>query len=92
MKPQISIIVSTYNISKLLANCFLSLINQSTSNNLYEIIVFYNNVKDNTKEIVENFIKVFPNSKISYIGEKNRYLVTREMSDAKKRTVNISFI
>jgi len=74
MKIKLSIIVSTYNRSRLLESCLSSLVNQDLSNNLYEIIVVDNNSTDNTKNIVDNFIKKFLKCKISYVLETRQGL------------------
>ena len=49
----ISVVVCTYNRSGLLAKCLKSLIDQSLSKKLYEVIVADNNSTDDTVEIVQ---------------------------------------
>ncbi len=74
MKIKISVILSTYNRAGLLKDCLSSLVNQSASNSLYEIIVVDNNSKDNTKHVINNFINRFPELNIHYIKEKRQGL------------------
>lgn len=50
---QITIIVCTYNRSELLKNAILSLMNQTISDDLYEIIIIDNNSTDSTKAVVK---------------------------------------
>lgn len=86
MRIKVSIIVSTYNRSRLLKNCLSSLINKSVSNNLYEIIVIDNNSIDNTKDVVVDFINEFPQCKISYVLEKRQGLSYARNAGCKKAT------
>jgi glycosyltransferase involved in cell wall biosynthesis len=52
-KPLVSIIVPTYNSSLTLADCLLSIQNQSYEN--IELVVVDNNSKDTTKDIAKQF-------------------------------------
>jgi glycosyltransferase involved in cell wall biosynthesis len=52
-KPLVSIIVPTYNSSSTLADCLLSIQNQSYEN--IELVVVDNNSKDTTKDIAKQF-------------------------------------
>lgn len=53
----VSVVIPTYNRSKLLPITIESFINQSYPKDKYEIIIADNNSKDNTKEIVEKWIE-----------------------------------
>lgn len=74
MKIKISIIVATYNRARLLKNCLSSLVNQDIGNNLYEMIIVDNNSIDNTKKLVDNFIKYFPKFRMNYLLERQKGL------------------
>ena len=74
MNLKVSIVVSTYNRSRLLKHCLSSLINQNANNKLFEIIVVDNNSIDNTKDIIVDFINDFPQFKISYVKETKQGL------------------
>lgn len=53
----VSIVIPTYNRADLLGQTIESCINQSYSRDKFEIIIADNNSKDNTKEVVENYIE-----------------------------------
>ncbi len=57
---KLSVIVTTYNRTGLLKECMYSLVNQTVSNNLYEIIVVDNNLIDNTKTLFAILLTVKP--------------------------------
>lgn len=57
-KPLISFVIPVYNCEKYLHQCLESLINQSESN--FEVICVDDGSKDNSKEIIRNFIHKDP--------------------------------
>lgn len=71
----ISIIVPTYNRAHILPLCLHSLVLQDFSSELFEIIIVDNNSKDNTKEVVEEFIKNNSCFSIRYKVERRPGLV-----------------
>ncbi len=67
----VSIIIPTYNRAKILGITLESCVNQSYPKEQFEIIVADNNSSDNTKQVVEEWIKKSP-VKIRYIFEKEQ--------------------
>jgi glucosyl-dolichyl phosphate glucuronosyltransferase len=67
---QLSVIVCTYNRSKLLQQCLDSLIKQTALPDTFEIIVVDNNSQDNTKSVAETFSKKYPQFTLKYLIEK----------------------
>ena len=84
----ISVVVCTYNRSSLLKNCIRSLEKQMADKKNYEVIVVDNNSKDNTKEIVRDYIKNKLN--VRTVTEKNQglsYARNRGWKEAKGKYV-----
>jgi glycosyltransferase involved in cell wall biosynthesis len=74
----ISVIVCTYNRANILKNVLTDLCNQKLSKRFYEIIVVDNNSKDNTRKIVKDYCRMYPNI--------NYKLETRQgLSNARNR-------
>ena len=71
-KPDISIIVCTYNRAELLKGCLESLAQQSAEDSDYEVIVVDNNSTDNTEDIANAFAERYPN--FHYVKEANQGL------------------
>jgi len=65
---EISIIICTYNSSKLLSRCLSSLVNVDLNNIDYEIIIVDNNSNDDTKNIVEDYILINNNIKYNFFS------------------------
>lgn len=61
MKPEVTVLVCTYNREKLLAKTLESLVSQEYPPGKYEILVVDNASKDNTREVVESY----KNSKVT---------------------------
>lgn len=79
-KPEISVIVCTYNREQMLPGCLESLANQRADSDLYEVLVINNNSTDNTQHAAEEFAKKHSNFHVLF--EKNQGL-----SRAKNRGV-----
>ncbi len=71
MKPDVSVIVSTYNRSKTLGVTIDSLLAQDQSPN-YEILIVDNNCTDNTRELVASYAA--KSQRIRYVFEKKQGL------------------
>ena len=71
MKPEVSVIISTYNRSNTLPTALDSLLEQERPPS-YEIIVVDNNCSDNTRDIVENYAQ--KDGRVRYILERNQGL------------------
>ena len=72
--PKLSVSVCTYNRSKILQLALKSLVNQTVDKSLYEIIVVDNNSGDDTRGVVEEFIKKHSGDKMRYVFEKKQGL------------------
>ncbi|MEB3119667.1 MAG: glycosyltransferase family 2 protein [Snowella sp.] len=68
---KISIIIPTYNRAKTLGLTINSFLDQSYDKDLYEIIVSNNNSTDSTEELINNYIKDYPD-RIKYIKESRQ--------------------
>jgi glycosyltransferase involved in cell wall biosynthesis len=69
---QFSIIIPAFNRAHLIGQTIESLINQTFPSDSYEILVCDNNSEDNTKEVVESFIKNKRDVKIRYFLERRQ--------------------
>ena len=67
---KVSVIVPVYNVENYLRKCLDSLINQTLKQN--EIIVDNNGSPDNSQEIIEEYVKKYPNLIKAFIKE-NRW-------------------
>ena len=67
---KISVIIPTYNRSHILPMGLRSLLTQNFNFNDFEIIVVDNNSTDDTKQIVEQFIRENPQMVVRYILEQ----------------------
>lgn len=67
MSVSVSVIVPVYNVEKYLDECLSSLVNQTLSE--LEIIVVNDGTKDNSQNIIDQYVKQFPNKVISLIKE-----------------------
>jgi len=74
LKNNFSIVICTYNRSPLLKLCLNSLVKTENKHACIEIIVIDNNSKDNTKEVVNEYIKEYPAWTIKYVFEKKQGL------------------
>lgn len=72
---QISVIVPTFNRAHILPMCLDSLLAQDYDKDNFEIIIVDNNSKDNTAEVVENYIKNHSDISIRYVLETRPGLV-----------------
>ncbi len=66
-----SVVIPTYNRAHFLGDCLEALIHQDISPEQYEIIVVDDGSPDNTGEIVNQFIRNYPNQHISYLKQTN---------------------
>ncbi len=88
MNPEISIVLCTYNRSKLLEKVLQSLCQQTLSSENYEIIIVNNNSSDDTSEISQRFVQ--RHSNIHYFLEGNvglSFARNRGWKESKGRSV-----
>jgi glycosyltransferase involved in cell wall biosynthesis len=69
---KISAIIATYNRSAILSRAIDSLLNQTLSPGLYEIIIVDNGSTDNTRTLVEKLIADIPHYNLRYVFEPER--------------------
>ncbi len=71
---KLSIIVCTYNRDAYILKTLSKLKNQTTNNQLYEVIIINNNSTDNTEEICREYILPLSESNFYYFNEKKQGL------------------
>lgn len=67
-RPLLSVVVCTYNRASLLADCLLSLANQTIDKDLFEVIVVDNNSTDGTEKVVREISGKYANFR--YVKEQ----------------------
>lgn len=73
-KPEISIVICSYNRSKLLLDTLHSLVKDGTTPSTYEIIIVDNNSSDNTEAAVKDFITQQSKYTLRYVKETQQGL------------------
>jgi len=73
MQTDVSVVLSTYNRSSLLAPALQALLAQSTAAPNYEVLVVNNNSSDGTAELVQSLVTCNP-GKLRYLFEKKQGL------------------
>ncbi|OQX85235.1 MAG: hypothetical protein B6D55_07685 [Candidatus Omnitrophica bacterium 4484_70.2] len=68
--PKVSVIIPTYNREKYLPEAINSVLNQTYKD--FEIIIVDDGSRDNTKEVVESFMKKYPHIPIRYFYQENK--------------------
>ena len=66
-KNKVSVIVPVYNVEQYLEQCLKSLVNQTLES--LQIIVVNDGSPDNSQDIIDGFIKKYPNKVFGYIKE-----------------------
>ncbi|MCK9280018.1 MAG: glycosyltransferase [Melioribacteraceae bacterium] len=89
MAPYISIIICTYNRVKYIGECLSSLVHQTLSKDLYEIVIVNNNSTDNTAEICESFIENYKEHNVTYVIERKQGLSFARNRGIKEAKGNI---
>lgn len=69
---ELSIIVPVYNVKKYIRPCFESIFHQGLDEERFEVIVINDGTKDNSMEIIQNFISIHSN--IIVVNQKNQGL------------------
>jgi glycosyltransferase involved in cell wall biosynthesis len=68
IKPEITVILCTYNRVNYLKNCIDSVVNQTCKD--WELLVVDDGSQDNTFQVVDSYLQKFPN--IRYLKHQNR--------------------
>ena len=68
--PKVSVVIPTYNREKYLPDAINSVLNQTYKD--FEIIIVDDGSRDNTKEVVESFMKKYPHIPIRYFYQENK--------------------
>ena len=80
---KISVIVPVYNVEAYIAKCLDSLVNQTIDD--IEIIVVNDGTKDNSQEIIDEYVKKYPKKVFSYIKENGGLSSARNYGIKKGR-------
>ena len=72
IRPLVSVVCLTYNQADYIEECLISLISQKTTFS-YEIIVHDDCSLDGTREIVERYVRQYPNLIVPIFEEENQY-------------------
>ena len=72
--PKLSVVVCTYNRADCILDALNSLVHQTLSMQLFEVLLVNNNSTDNTAELCENFASDKPEFNYRYIVEHNQGL------------------
>ncbi|WP_261510165.1 glycosyltransferase family 2 protein [Chryseobacterium paludis] len=78
--PKVSIIVPVYNVENYLAKCLTSLVSQTLQN--IEVIIVNDGSKDHSEEIIQEYVKKFPEKLKAYQKENGG------LSDARNFGLN----
>ena len=70
-KYKVSVIVPVYNVEQYLEQCLKSLVNQTLES--LQIIVVNDGSPDNSQDIIDGFIKKYPNKVFGYIKENGTF-------------------
>lgn len=89
-KVKVSVIVPVYNVEKYIARCLDSLVNQTLKE--IEIIVVNDGTKDNSQEIVDKYVKKYPEKVVSYIKENGGLSSARNYGIKKATGEYIGFV
>lgn len=89
--PKLSIIVPVYNVEKYIEKCLQSLTNQTMKD--YEIILVNDGTKDNSEEVIRNYINCHKEIDIKYFKKENGGLASARNYGVKQATGKyLSFI
>ena len=87
---KISVIVPVYNVEAYIAKCLDSLVNQTIDD--IEIIVVNDGTKDNSQEIIDEYVKKYPKKVFSYIKENGGLSSARNYGIKKAHGEYIGFV
>lgn len=71
-KPDISIVICTYNRAQYLPEALDSLQKQTVESSRFEVIIVNNNSTDNTDEVCQQYMASYPNFPIKYVNEDHQ--------------------
>jgi len=88
-KDFISVIVSVKNEEKYINDCLISLIDQSLSKDLYQVVVVDGLSTDLTRDIVQEYIYKYPNFIKMYVNEKEWQAAGRNIAIRNETSSNL---
>jgi glucosyl-dolichyl phosphate glucuronosyltransferase len=71
-KPEISIVICSYNRADFIIQALESLFRQTLDKNLFQVVVVDNNSIDNTGELVQEYINDHPGFDLTYLTESRQ--------------------
>lgn len=94
MKPELSVIICTFNNSSFLKGCLSCFVEQKLDfESCYELLVIDNNSTDDTKDIVDKFLQSERIPNLKYIFEPQPGLTNARLAGVKHASCNwIAFI
>lgn len=87
---KVSVIVPVYNVEEYIDKCLDSLVNQTLDD--IEIIVVNDGTKDNSQEIIDEYVKKYPKKVFSYIKENGGLSSARNFGMKKAKGEFIGFV
>ena len=89
--PKVSVIVPVYNVEKYLKKCLDSLLNQTIKDDI-EVIIVNDGSKDKSQDIIDEYIKKYPNLFKGYIKENHGQGSARNYGVKKATGEYIGFV
>ncbi|MDD6093173.1 MAG: glycosyltransferase family 2 protein [bacterium] len=90
MKIKVSVIVPVWNVEKFISKCLDSLVNQTLKE--IEIIVVNDGSPDNSQEIIDEYVKKYPDKLKSFIKENGGQGSARNLGIEKAKGEYLSFV
>ena len=87
---KVSVIVPVWNVEKYLSKCLESLVHQTLKD--IEIVVVNDGSPDNSQEIIDKYVKKYPNKVVSYIKENGGLSSARNYGIKKATGEYIGFV
>jgi glycosyltransferase involved in cell wall biosynthesis len=87
---KVSVVVPVYNVEKYLAKCLDSLVNQSIDS--YEILVINDGTKDQSQDIIDQYVKNYPDIVKSFIKPNGGLSDARNFGVKQAKGEYIAFI
>ena len=89
--PKVSVIIPVYNVQEYLRECLESLVNQTIKDDL-EVIIVNDGSKDNSQNIIDEYVEKYPELFKSYIKENGGQGSARNYGVKKASGEYIGFV